>query len=108
MSEANAKPRRRWFQFSLPTLLIVVTLVAGLLVAWRAYTEPYRRQRETMVLIKKLGGYYKPNLADRVGSVDYSATTSSRTLSRFRWTARMFLMRTWHISKDSRISNHFG
>ncbi|MCH7687032.1 MAG: hypothetical protein IH899_10185, partial [Planctomycetes bacterium] len=28
MSEANAKPRRRWFQFSLRTLLIVVTLVS--------------------------------------------------------------------------------
>jgi len=38
------KPRRRWFQFSLRTLLIAVTLVAGLL-AWRAYVEPYRRQR---------------------------------------------------------------
>ena len=44
MSEANAKPRRRWFQFSLRTLLIVVTLVAGLLVAWRVYVEPYRRE----------------------------------------------------------------
>ena len=40
-------PRRRWFQFSLRTLLVVVTLVAGLLVAWRVYVEPYRRQRET-------------------------------------------------------------
>ena len=36
MSEANAKPRRRWFQFSLRTLLVVVTLVAGLFVALRA------------------------------------------------------------------------
>jgi len=44
MSEANAKPRRRWFQFSLRSLLIAVTLVAGLLMAWRAYVEPYRRQ----------------------------------------------------------------
>ena len=31
MPEANAKPKRRWFQFSLRTLLIVVTLVAGCL-----------------------------------------------------------------------------
>ncbi len=58
MSEANAKPRRRRFQFSLRTLLIAVTLVAGLLVAWRAYVEPYRRQREVMALIKELGGRY--------------------------------------------------
>ncbi len=38
------KPRCRWFQFSLRSLLIAVTLVAGLLVAWRVYVEPYRRQ----------------------------------------------------------------
>ena len=31
MSDANSKPRRRWFQFSLRTLLIAVTLVAGLM-----------------------------------------------------------------------------
>ena len=58
MSEANANPRR-WFQFSLRTLLIAVTLAAGLLVAWRVYVEPYRRQRETMALIEELGGSYK-------------------------------------------------
>ena len=44
MSEANAKPRRRCLQFSLRTLLIVVTLAAGLLVVWRVYVEPYRRR----------------------------------------------------------------
>ena len=59
MSEANAKRRRRWFQFSLRTLLIVVTLAAGLLVAWRAYVEPYGRQREVMALIKDLNGGYE-------------------------------------------------
>ncbi len=48
MTDQPPKPRRRWFQFSLRTLLIAVTLVAGVLVAWRAYVEPYRRQRETM------------------------------------------------------------
>ena len=53
MTDASSKPskrRRRWFQFSLRTLLIVVTLVAGLLAAWRVYVEPYRRQREAMKL----------------------------------------------------------
>ncbi len=64
-SEANVKPRRRWFQFSLRTLLIVVTLVAGLLVAWRAYVEPYRRQRETMKLVEELGGRYTLEPVDR-------------------------------------------
>ena len=56
MTDQKPKLIRRWFQFSLRTLLIVVTLVAGLLGAWRAYVEPYRRQRETMALIKELGG----------------------------------------------------
>ena len=54
MTDQPPKPRRRWFQFSLRTLLIVVTLVAGLLVAWRAYFEPYRRQRETMKLVEEV------------------------------------------------------
>ncbi len=59
MTDASSKTRRRWFQFSLRTLLIVGTLVAGLLVAWRVYVEPYRRQRETMAYIKEVGGEYK-------------------------------------------------
>ena len=58
MSEANVKPGRRWFQFSLRTLLILVTLAAGLLVAWRTYVEPYRRQRE--------GDQYRPLLFGHV------------------------------------------
>ena len=43
MADASStpnKPRRRWFQFSLRTLLIVVMLAASLLVAWRMYVEP--------------------------------------------------------------------
>ncbi len=56
MPEANAKPRRRWFQFSLRTLLIAVTLVAGLLAAPRVFFEPYRRWRKTIAIIKELGG----------------------------------------------------
>ncbi len=59
MPEANAEPSCRWFQFSLLAMLIAATLVAGLLVAWRAYVEPYRRQREVMELIEELGGSCK-------------------------------------------------
>ena len=58
-SSNPSKPRRRWFQFSLRSLLIAVTLFAGLLVAWRVYVEPYRRQRETMKLFEELGSRYK-------------------------------------------------
>ena len=58
-SKQTSKPHRRWLQFSLRALLIAVTLVGGLLVAWRVHVEPYRRQLETMALIKELGGSYK-------------------------------------------------
>ncbi len=44
MPETNTKPKRRWFQFSLRSMLVAITLAAGLLVAWRGYVEPYRRQ----------------------------------------------------------------
>ena len=43
MKDQPQKPRRRWFQFSLRSLLIVVTLVAGLLVAWRVYVVAKQR-----------------------------------------------------------------
>ena len=62
MTDQPPKSKRRWFQYSLRTLLIVVTLVAGLLVAWRAYVEPYRRQREVMALIKELGVSYRTEM----------------------------------------------
>ena len=51
MTDQPPKSKHRWFQYSLRTLLIAVTLAAGLLGAWRVYIEPYRRQRETMKLI---------------------------------------------------------
>ena len=52
MTDASSKTRRRWFQFSLRTLLIVVTLVAGLLVAWQVYEDPFRQQREVVKSLK--------------------------------------------------------
>ena len=54
--------RKRRFQYSLRSLLILVALVACLLAAWQAYVEPYRRQRETMAYIEHLGGEYKTEL----------------------------------------------
>jgi internalin A len=59
------KPRRRWFQFGLSTLLAVTALAAGGAMAFRVYVEPYRRQRETMALIEKLGGSYQTTAADK-------------------------------------------
>ena len=58
-SSSPSNPRLRWFQFSLRTAMIVVTLVAGLLAGWRVYNEPYRRQREVMAYILDLRGGYQ-------------------------------------------------
>jgi len=52
----NTKPRRRWYQFSLRTLLIVVTLSAVPLgwVGWKL--EQGRRQRAVVAWVQKWGG----------------------------------------------------
>src|SRR5262245_31985140 len=63
MSAPEHKPQRRWFQFSLRTLLIVVALTAGVAFAWMKIVEPYRLQREAMGDITKTGGTYKTEVA---------------------------------------------
>ena len=70
MPESNAKPRRSWFQFSLLTLLIAVTLAAGMLAAWRnVYVVPYLRQLKTMKLIEELGGKYTVTINFRISPI---------------------------------------
>jgi hypothetical protein len=56
---AEARPRRRWYQFGLRTLFVLTTGIIGLLLLWRIYIEPYRRQREAMEVIKQLGGTFE-------------------------------------------------
>src|SRR5947207_8992441 len=58
------RPRRRWFQFGLSTLLAVTALAAGGAMAWRVYVEPYRHQRQTMALVESLHGSYRTAAAD--------------------------------------------
>ena len=56
-------PKRRWFQFSLRTLLIVVTLAGSVLGAGMAYVAPAERQRGFVQRVEGLGGrvvYYEP------------------------------------------------
>ncbi len=55
-AQPEAKPRRRWLQFSLRTLLLLVGAMGLALLAWRAYLAPYLRQCETIEVIEKLGG----------------------------------------------------
>ncbi len=55
MSEAP-EPRRRWFQYSLRTLLLVM-LLASIGMSWfAAKLQPAREQREAAEAIEKLGG----------------------------------------------------
>ncbi len=52
-------PCRRWVQFGLRTLLVVVALAGVAALVWRSHVEPYRRQRQTMTLLGELGGRYE-------------------------------------------------
>jgi len=55
-AEPQVKSRRRWYQFSLRTLLIVVTLV-GCGLGWLGFkVREARRQEVAVAAIEKLGG----------------------------------------------------
>jgi hypothetical protein len=56
LSQPEVQPRRRWLQFSLRTLLLLVALTALAAAGWRAHVAPYVRQREAVQVIEKLGG----------------------------------------------------
>ena len=56
MIEITPKPKRRWFQYSVRTLLVVVTLCA-VLCSWLAVKmRNAERQREAVAAIHKMGG----------------------------------------------------
>jgi len=56
---APAAPRRRWYQYSLRTVLVLVILVS-IAASWFAVkTHPARRQRAAVEAIKELGGWVK-------------------------------------------------
>jgi hypothetical protein len=56
---APNKSKRRWFRFSLKTLLLFVLLSAVFAAFWRAWLAPYHEQRRVMRLIESLGGRYE-------------------------------------------------
>lgn len=53
------KPRRRWFQFGLRGLLVVVTICAMLAACWKAHVGRYRLQRLVAEGIREVGGRYE-------------------------------------------------
>ncbi len=53
-----AKPRRRWLQISLRTLLLLIALVAMAALSASWYEAPFRRQRAAMAAIEQAGGSY--------------------------------------------------
>src|SRR5262245_15576908 len=63
-NDEDARRSRRWHQFRLRTIFVGMLLIGCLLVVYRAYIEPYRRQRQTMKLIKQLGGTYESTAAE--------------------------------------------
>ena len=54
----NTRPRRRWYQFSLRTLLIVVA-VSTVPLGWFAWEiQQRRRERAGIAWVEKMGGDY--------------------------------------------------
>lgn len=68
------KPKRRWMQVSLRTVLVLVTLLCVALSMWVA---PAERQRRAVAAIEKLGG--------RVGFVKPAASETFRATYLRRW-----------------------
>lgn len=52
----DAKPKRRWYQFSLRTLILVVTVTETVLGAGMEYVGPAEQQRGIVRRIEGLGG----------------------------------------------------
>jgi hypothetical protein len=57
VTDATPKPKRQWFQYSLGTLLVFVT-VSAIPCSWLSVKmRQAERQRAAVVAIEKLGGY---------------------------------------------------
>lgn len=54
-----AKSKRRWFQFSLRTLLVGTAVVAAILAVGLRWIVPAQRQRAAVRLVESLGGTAK-------------------------------------------------
>jgi hypothetical protein len=70
---SRLKPKRRWMQFSIRTVLVLVTLIGVALSLW---VVPAERQRRAVAAIEKLGG--------NVGYVE-PAWSKALPVTLFRW-----------------------
>src|SRR5689334_18291305 len=52
-------PRRRWYQFSLRTMFVVVA-AAAVPLAWVGYSMNWIRQRQQFILKESIPGYVDP------------------------------------------------
>ena len=51
-----SKPKRRWYQYTLRTLLALMTLAAMVLAAWKTYIAPFQNQAQAMERLLAIPG----------------------------------------------------
>src|SRR5438552_3520089 len=54
-----ARRPRRWYQFTLRAVLVLILLVGVLLAGWRMYLAPYQAQADAIERIQRFGGTYQ-------------------------------------------------
>jgi hypothetical protein len=79
-SSPESRPRRRWYQFGLRSLFLLVTVAVGCVVIVRSYVEPYQQQRHALEAIKALGGKFEtseaPGWQRRLFGADFQDVTA--------------------------------
>ena len=96
--EENPKPRRRWFRFSLRTMLVLVTVISVYL-GWAANWKRQRRE-----FLKSLSGAYvdrsetiAPWPLELLASLAYlQSATATIPARRFNWRGGYFQRHAWN------------
>src|ERR1700674_3567123 len=100
---AAPKPRRRWFQFSLRTLMLLMVVISVGLGFMGRKLQRVREQRQTVAAIQKLGGvvaYTYPASLFGGGSSDAPPGPA--------WLTKMLGDDFWGIVDDISIPNDGG